>query len=175
MKSQNGITLTSLAIYISLIFVILAMLATITANMQSGIKKIGKDGDEIAEINKFNIFFLQEIKKTGIEIIDEETNSNQVSFSTGKTFLFNSNKNCIQLKNKDNTTIDIAKNIRSCVFSNSTVSGKDIITVSIIPKNFNKTISIEFVLNPEEIEYEDEEKYVFNNIIQNTIQNALEL
>ena len=63
MKSQKGITLTSLAIYIVLIFIVLGILATITANMQKGINDSNKSGAEIAEINKFNMYFLQEVKR----------------------------------------------------------------------------------------------------------------
>ena len=53
-KSQNGITLTSLAIYVVLVFVVLAILATVTANFKSSVKEINQEGTDIAEVNKFN-------------------------------------------------------------------------------------------------------------------------
>jgi len=68
MKSQRGVTLSSLAIYIVLIFVVLAILATVSLNFQTGIKDINSEGTEIIEISKFNMYFLKEVKMNGNKI-----------------------------------------------------------------------------------------------------------
>mgnify|MGYP003290963836 CR=1 FL=1 len=38
-------------------------------NFQNGIKDDSSKGTEIAEINKFNMYFLQEVKKQGADIV----------------------------------------------------------------------------------------------------------
>ena len=63
MNSQNGVTLTSLAIYIILVLIVLGILATITTNFQMGIKGVNEEGTENLEIDKFNMYFLKEVKK----------------------------------------------------------------------------------------------------------------
>ena len=47
MKSQRGVTLTTLAIYIVLVFIALAMLATVTSNFQKNIKESNQEGTEV--------------------------------------------------------------------------------------------------------------------------------
>lgn len=160
MKAQKGVTIASLAIYITLIFIVLAILATVTANMQSGIKNSGKEGIEIAEINKFNMYFLQEVKRKGNEIITQETNNSQITFSNGKTFSYDNNKKTIKLVEGENKTIDIAKNIDNCRFTYQTIESKTIILVEITPKNLNKR-DIEYVMNTDQNNYEDEESYIY--------------
>ena len=69
MKSQKGITLASLAIYIVLIFIVIGMLATVTTNIQQNIKEKNADGEKMAEVNKFNMYFIQEVKRSGNKIV----------------------------------------------------------------------------------------------------------
>lgn len=154
MKSQRGITLTSLAIYIVLIFVVLAILATVTLNFQSGVKEITKEGTEIAEINKFNMYFLQEVKKQGNEI-DKITND-EILFATGNKYTFKYDNN-IYL----NDSIKIAENIEKCIFSNNLENGRNIIKVTIKVKGLDEQV-IDYVLNSDKFSenYNDQTEYI---------------
>lgn len=160
MKSQKGITLTSLAIYIVLIFIVLGILATVTANMQKGINDSNKSGAEIAEINKFNMYFLQEVKRKGNEILSID--ENQITFTNGKVFTFIDNS--IKFIDDQNTII-ICKNIENCQFSCNVINEKKIVTVVIKIQNVDNTITQEFVLNDEDLleNYENEQYYVSTN------------
>ena len=68
MRNQKGITLTSLIIYIVLIFVIIDILARVSVYFTSNMSEISKESASISEIDKFNMYFLKDTKKTGNKI-----------------------------------------------------------------------------------------------------------
>lgn len=178
MKSQKGITLASLAIYIILILIVLAILATVTANFQSSIKQTNREGTEIAEINKFNMYFLQEVKKQGNNIIAiNENDENNITFSSKNKYVFNNNSiRLIKLdeNNQEVKNIEIAKDIKKCTFERTSENGKDIIKV-VIGANNTDEVTQEYVLNTEEITpiYEDEKEYVYSSNKENEIENNI--
>ena len=158
MKSQKGITLSSLTIYILLVLVIVGILATITANFQSNIKDMNDEGVSSSEIDKFNVYFLREVKRQGNGV--ESISDSEVIFKTGNKYTFKDE--AIYL----NDNIKIAENIEKCNFSSSIVNGKEVITVNI--KAFNvEEREIEYVLSNEEPSspYDDEESYIKNTTI----------
>ena len=165
MKSQKGITMVSLAIYIALIFIAIAMLATITANIQNSVTNVNDSGDKMAEVNKFNMYFIQETKNEENSI--EEITATRIVFSSGKEFYYDSQSKSIKLI--DGTkTIEIAKNIDSCIFTKKLDNGKDVITVHITPQGLNQ-ITNDYVLNMNNGNdlLEDEQNYIKNNENQN--------
>lgn len=177
MKSQKGITLTSLAAYVVLVFVVLAILATVTADFQGTIKEANQESDYVAEVNKFNSYFLQEVKKQGNKI--EEISENTVTFSTKTKYEFDSNSKIINLIELDdsgnaNKTIKIAEHIESCKFNKKLENGKIIIAVKIKAKNSDE-ITREYVLSTEKIvtKYEDEDDYIYQYNILNIQENNL--
>lgn len=158
MKSQKGITLASLAIYIVLIFIVIGMLATVTTNIHQNIKEKNADGEKMAEVNKFNMYFIQEVKREGNKIKD--ITSTNIIFTSGKEFSFDSENKSIKLID-ETATIDIAKNIEDCTFNSNFENGRTIITVTIKPQNTEK-ITKEYILNNEQdiAYYENEEDYI---------------
>lgn len=162
MKSEKGVTLMSLATYIVLMLIVIAILATVRTSFQSNIKEINKEGTEFSEISKFNMYFLQEVKKQGNRI-DSISNSNtEITFSNGNTYTYKNNE--IYLQNAtDGTSITIASNINKCEFNKKIENGKNIVTVT-IRANKTEEITNEYVLNEEEnySNYEDEDTYIYN-------------
>lgn len=159
MNSQKGVTLTSLAIYIVLVLIVLGVLATITTNFQIGIKGVNDEGTKNAEIDKFNLYFLKEVKKSGNSISD--ITSSEIGFKTNNIYSYKDN--AIYL----NDNIKIAEDITKCEFSQSLVDGKTIITVTIKAKNSEER-NIEYVLSDSEnaYTYEDEGTYTHTNALQ---------
>lgn len=154
MKSQRGITLASLAIYLVLIFTVLAILAAITSNMQIGVIDSGKNGTGYIEINKFNLYFLDDIKKQQNEI--DTITENEILFTSGNKYTYNSNKKTIYLNDK----IKIARDIETCEFANLEENEKTIIRVTIKQKNSQEK-TIDYVLNDIDTTfYENEEDYI---------------
>lgn len=153
MKSQKGITLTSLVLYIMLVLIVLGILAVITASFQGNLKEVNEEGTKNSEIDSFNMYFLKEVKKQGNEV--DTISENEISFTTGNKYSFR--ENVIYL----NDNIKIAENIENCAFSDSLENGKTIITVTIKAKDAEER-NIEYVLSNEGSSsfYEDEDSYV---------------
>ena len=58
MKSQKGITMSALVIYIVVTFMVIAMITTLTINYRSTIKDINDDSKYESDYSKFNLYFL---------------------------------------------------------------------------------------------------------------------
>ena len=154
MKTQKGITLTSLVIYITIVLIVIGILAVITANLQGNIKEIYAEGTNNAEIDKFNVYFLKEVKKQENEI--DTISENEILFTTGNKYTYNSNDKCIYL----NDTIKVSENIEICEFDRNLVNEKTVIIVKIKAVN-GKEKTVEYVLNNSTYSpiYENEEDY----------------
>ena len=163
MKSQRGVTLTSVAIYIIVLIIVIGILGVISASFQNSVKNINEKGSENMEIDKFNMYFLKEVKKKGNKIVSID--SSKIEFATNNTYTFK--ENGIYL----NDNIKIAQDIASCNFSENVVNGKTIIKVNIKTKS-NEDKIMEYVLNEEEgtYTYEDELSYTYTNSLE--IQNV---
>lgn len=153
MNSQKGVTLTSLAIYIILVLIIVGILATVTANFQSNIKSMNQEGINNSEVDKFNTYFLKEVKKQGNSI--SKVTDSEIVFTTNNKYTFR--EGSIYL----NDNIKIAENIEKCVFSSNLQNGKTVITVTIKAINAQEK-AIEYVLSNQNVSatYEDENSYI---------------
>ncbi len=88
MKKCKGITLMSLIIYISVLFIIIGIMSSIIKNFYENNTGINDRTKEILEFNKFNTYFLKEIKKTGnkVESTIKQEEKNYILFKTGNSF-----------------------------------------------------------------------------------------
>lgn len=142
MKSQKGITLTSLTIYILLVLVIVGIIATITASFRDNINDMNSEGVNHSEIDKFSVYFLREVKRQGNSVIT--VSDTEIVFNTGNKYTFK--ENSIYL----NDNIQIAENIENCAFMKRIENNKEIIQVKIKPINSEER-EIEYVINIENI------------------------
>ena len=142
MKSQKGITLTSLTIYILLVLVIVGIIATITASFRDNINDMNSEGVNHSEIDKFSVYFLREVKRQENSVIT--VSDTEIVFNTGNKYTFK--ENSIYL----NDNIQIAENIEKCAFMKRIENNKEIIQVKIKPINSEER-EIEYVINSENI------------------------
>ena len=84
MKSEKGITLVSLVIYILVMVVIIAVMSQIISRFYDNTKELNSDTESVLEFNKFNSYFLKEIKQDGNKL-DSIVNGN-ILFTSGNTF-----------------------------------------------------------------------------------------
>lgn len=151
MKSQKGVTLTSLAVYVVMLVVVAGILVTIISNYQNNIRNIYKEGVNNSEVDKFNLYFLKEVKKQANEI--DLISDNEIIFTTQNKYTFKDD-NAIYL----NDNIKIAENIETCIFTSENLeNGKTVIVVTIKAEDGEEIIK-EYVLNS--LTYENEEDYV---------------
>lgn len=118
MKSQKGITLTALTIYVIVFMLVIGIVATLTSFFYKNVMNFDETTKSYSEINKFNMYFLQDIKEKGVTIQsfieDEESKKSGIT-------LYNSNNyetNVYKFENKAiyrNGKV-ICKNINSLEF-----------------------------------------------------------
>ena len=141
MKEQKGITLVSLVIYIVVMVIVITVMGTIITQFQQNTKEVQKDTGDILEFNKFNVYFLKEIKTIGnkVDTIDEK--GTYILFKTGNIFSFSNNAiyyNDIEIcKNIQNVIFELEKKVDSD--GNEKVDNT-IINVTIHLKEYSKTI-----------------------------------
>ena len=126
MKSQKGITLMSLIVYIIVVVVALTMLATITVSFRGAVNNVDEDAETIADYNRFNMYILKEVKKTENDIID--CTDTYVEFSTGAKYQYEENTIYLLENGKE---IALVENITKCKFAKNDENGKVSLQVDI--------------------------------------------
>lgn len=144
MKSNKGITLTSLVIYIIVATIVISIMAMVSSFFFSNMNLV-KDQDQYAvEFNKFNMFFITDIKNNTTAQVE----SNKITLEDGTIYEYKQKEGKIYRNNTE-----IAKEINTANFASSTYTIpntstiKNLITIQMSigkNRNFNKTI--EYVL-----------------------------
>lgn len=139
MKSQKGITMASLGVYIVVSIIVVATLATIMANYKNSIKTMDNDAEYSSEYNKFNLYFLEEVKKpenSSMERANSITNDyNSIKFKTGNEFMYKIKEEILYLNKSTGEKIKLIKNVKKCTFEFNDIdheaNGKNVIRVNI--------------------------------------------
>ena len=85
MKSEKGITLTSLIIYLGVTMVVVTIVATFTSFFVSNMNEVRAQEDDAPEFNKFSMFFIADVKKNAnITSIS----SSSVTFEDGTKYAY---------------------------------------------------------------------------------------
>ncbi len=143
MKSQKGITLISLILYVIVLLVITAIIGTISTFFYKNIKNINEDSKSVAEFNKFNMYFLEEVKRDNNNVDEISEDKTAISFKSGNSFLY-----------KDNAIffngVKICNDVNSASFKFYEESGTQnnrIVVVNLsIGKNFSYSKTMNYVL-----------------------------
>lgn len=141
MKSQKGVTLTSLLIYVVAMVIIIGIVGTITSFFYSNTADMNESATNLGEFNNFNYAFLTETKKEGNSVHAINEAGNRIIFSSGTVFTFQDG-GIYQDK------IKICTGVTNCQFSTRMQEEKQIVTALIeigtkVP--FVKTV--EYVMN----------------------------
>ena len=138
MKSNRGVTTTSLIIYVIAMTIVIGIIATINSFFYSNVMNLEDGSSNIAELTKFNMYFLEDTKKANNDIV--KLSNNSITFSSGNTFTFQDN--AIYLNN-----IRICENVQNLQFSVNENSDKNIINVLVtIGDNMEYTRTTKYVM-----------------------------
>ena len=143
MKSQKGVTLVSLVIYIIVLTIVISILGIVSSFFFKNIMIVKEGANYAPEFNKFNMFFIQDVKNNESVTINENT----IQFADGTKYDFSLDKKEIYRNGKT-----IAKDIQAVVFKTSTETvrntTKNIINVNIAIGNTGNlfTKNIDYVL-----------------------------
>lgn len=132
MKSQKGITLMSLVVYVIVMTIAIAVMGSIISKFYSNTDSMQADTKEVIEFNKFNTYFLKEIKKANNKV--DKLDAKYILFTSGDSFSYSNNS--IYYNN-----IAICKNVKDITFSFLEEEKKDIINVNIKFDNFQKSLN----------------------------------
>ena len=139
MKSEQGVTLTSLVIYIAVATVLISTMAVISSHFFANIQLVKNQSDYVVEYNKFNMFFIQDVK------------ANKAASIIGTTIVF---EDGTKYEYKDESIYrndkKIAKNIRTASFEPATYTVNNV-TKNLIKVNLN--IGVEKKSYQKQIEY----------------------
>ncbi|MGN1297156.1 MAG: hypothetical protein ACI4VH_01805 [Clostridia bacterium] len=131
MKSQSGVTLVSLTVYVIVMAIVVGILANITTFFYKNINDTNAEIDPLTEYTTFNSYFSNEINHPNIKIEqcgntqDEQGNvQNYIVFSNGVQYTYVSANHGIY-KNE----VKIGRNIDRCTFEEKIENGKSIVMV----------------------------------------------
>ncbi len=139
MKSEQGVTLTSLVIYIAVATVLISTMTVMSSHFFANIQLVKNQSDYVVEYNKFNMFFIQDVK------------ANKAASIIGTTIVF---EDGTKYEYKDESIYrndkKIAKNIRTASFEPATYTVNNV-TKNLIKVNLN--IGVEKKSYQKQIEY----------------------
>lgn len=107
MKSEKGITLTYLIIYVVLLILVVSTLSIVSTHFYSNTKYLMDNGKYVSEFDKFNMYFIEDVKNNK-ETYSED--SNKIVFEDGTIYTY-SEKSIYRNK------VELCRNIESCIFS----------------------------------------------------------
>lgn len=127
MKSQKGITLISLTVYVIVMAIVVGVVAIISTFFYSNINDTNVDINPITEYTKFNSFFSDEVNHANIKILDCDTTNdgqNYIVFDNGVQYTFIPENQGVY-----RNQVKIAKGVTNCTFTRNIQNGKDVVEV----------------------------------------------
>lgn len=118
MKSEKGITLTSLVIYVLIATVAISGISMVASVFLSNMDLV-KDQDQYApEINYFNMYFIEDIKKNKTATVSDD--HKQITFADGAKYQYKAQEKAIYRND-----IKISEKVNLIEFLPSTITVKN--------------------------------------------------
>ena len=117
MKTQIGITLISLVVYITVFMIVISILTTVSNYFHKNVNSLQKPLGSVTGYNQFHMFFVNDAKKNHSATITE--NGTKLEFEDGTVYVYASQK---LFRNN----IEIVDKIRSLKFTLSSTNEGDV-------------------------------------------------
>ena len=123
-KREKGVTLISLIIYVVVMVLVIALIAVITSFFYNNVMNIDREAIELAELNKLNLYMIEETEKEGNSIETISSDGKKIVFKYGNTYT-------IQDNGIYQNSIRICKNVntKATEFGKIKEKGKEILKV----------------------------------------------
>ena len=115
MKSEKGVTLTSLVIYVLVFFIIISIIDIISSSFKKNIENIIDPPKYVAEFNSFSMFFVLDVKQNSDV---KSVNPTSLEFEDGTAYTI---KNGSIYRNN----FKIAKDVKNFTFTSSDYTEND--------------------------------------------------
>lgn len=127
MKSEKGVTLMSLIVYVVAMVIVIAIITVITTYFYNNINIIGENVDPSKEYTRFNSYFSEEVNKKNNKILaykaqTENGGESYIIFGDGTQYTFTNNS---IYKNK----VRISQNITNLSFEYGINNRKEVVKV----------------------------------------------
>ena len=133
MKSQKGVTMISLTIYIITMAIVVGILSTVTTFFYKNVKDTNVDIDLLTEFTTFNSYFSEEINNSNLQVVEcgmTDSYQNYIVFSNGVQYTY-----VPENKGIYRNQVKICRNIDICTFSEKIENGKSVVTVNLTAGN----------------------------------------
>ena len=134
-KSERGVTLTELAVYITVMLMILAIMTTVSTFFYNNLGILKGSAQYAAQFDSFNSYLTVDVKSNSDVIVKNNT----IIFENGTTYVYNEADEGVCRENQK-----IATNVKSFNISKRTITvnnvEKNILRVNIIIGNSSKTL-----------------------------------
>lgn len=128
MKSQKGITLISITIYVIVMAIVVGIVAILSTFFYSNVNDANEAVDPLTEYTKFNSFFTDEVNNKDIEVLGCGTTNNgqnYIAFNNGVQYTYIPENEAVY-RNR----VKIAKGIKECEFKLDVENYKNVIKVT---------------------------------------------
>ena len=139
MKSQNGVTLVQLTIYLIAMLVVIGMMTTLSNFFYGNINRIREASRYAAEFDKFNTHFVKDVESNNEVNITTTDGQVTIIFEDGTTYSYNSYDEGLYRE-----SVKISTNVKAFTATKKIITinnvDKDIVTVKIIIGNSTQTL-----------------------------------
>lgn len=146
MKSEKGVTLISLIIYVIAMLITITIISVMTGYFYKNIDISTEKYSYLGEYTKFNSYLSEEVNEEGNKILevisysnsDEENNSKQryIAFSSKNQYTYIPSNKAIYQNN-----VKIASGVENCEFKEIIENGKEAVQVTLKIGEFEKTVT----------------------------------
>lgn len=137
LKSEKGITLISLTVYIIVMLVVIGILETISTFFYSNLGIVKDSAKYASEFDRFNSNIIKDVKNNYKVNVDDTKKT--IIFEDGTTYVYNENDESIYRGNNK-----VASHVKSFIISKKTITinnvDKDILTVNIVIGGSTKSL-----------------------------------
>ena len=132
MKSEKGITLIMLTLYVLAATIIVGIVSIITSFFYSNTENMNDYSAAIGEYNIFNLEMLKETKQSGNNVVSISEQQDRITFKSGNTYTFQGDG---IYKNKSK----LCNGVTNCKFKKTMLEEKEVVTILFEMENFAKT------------------------------------
>ena len=90
-KKEKGVTLISLTIYVVVMVLVIALIAVITSFFYNNVINIDKEAVELAELNKLNLYMIEETEEEGNYVASISENGKKLTFKNNNVYTIQDN------------------------------------------------------------------------------------
>lgn len=124
MRSQKGITLISLTVYIIVMIIVVAIVSVVSTYFYSNTNALADTVNPMTEYTKFNSFFSEEVNNQNAKVLACE--QDYIVFDHGSQYTYVADNRGIYRNN-----VKICKDVENCTFATKIQNGKQVVTVTI--------------------------------------------